>query len=59
MAEFDFEDIPDRVVSAGNLVAYPALVDLGASVALRVFERADEAREAHVQGVRRLLRRAP
>ena len=58
VAEFDFEDIPERVVSAGNLVAYPALVDLGASVALRVFERADEAHEAHVHGVRRLLRRA-
>jgi len=58
VAEFDFEDIPERIVSAGNLVAYPALVDLGESVALRVFERADEAREAHVRGVRRLLRRA-
>ncbi|WP_347261286.1 ATP-dependent RNA helicase HrpA [Rudaea sp.] len=58
VAEFDFEDIPERIVSAGNLVAWPALVDLGASVALRVFERADEARDAHVQGVRRLLRRA-
>ena len=58
VAEFDFEDIPERIVSTGNLIAYPALVDLGASVALRVFERSDEARDAHVQGVRRLLRRA-
>ncbi|HEX7914671.1 DUF3418 domain-containing protein, partial [Rudaea sp.] len=58
VAEFDFDDIPERIVSAGNLVAWPALVDLGESVALRVFERADEAREAHALGVRRLLRRA-
>jgi ATP-dependent helicase HrpA len=58
VAEFDFDDIPERVVSAGNLVAFPALVDLGGSVALRVFERADEAHEAHIFGVRRLLRRA-
>ncbi|MFT3791329.1 MAG: ATP-dependent RNA helicase HrpA [Rudaea sp.] len=58
VAEFDFEDIPERIVSAGNLVAWPALIDLGASVALRVFERADEAHEAHLLGVRRLLRRA-
>jgi len=55
---FDFDDIPERVVSAADLVAWPALVDLGDSVALRVFERADEAREAHALGVRRLLRRA-
>jgi ATP-dependent helicase HrpA len=34
------------------------LVDLGESVALRVFERADEARAAHAGGVERLLRRA-
>ncbi|MBN8888320.1 MAG: ATP-dependent RNA helicase HrpA [Rudaea sp.] len=58
VAEFDFDDIPERVVSAGNLVAFPALVDLGDAVALRVFERADEARDAHLLGVRRLLRRA-
>jgi ATP-dependent helicase HrpA len=58
VAEFDFEDIPERVVGEGGLVAFPALVDLGDSVALRVFERADEAREAHIHGVRRLLRHA-
>ena len=58
VAEFDFEDIPERVLGEAGLVAFPALVDLGDSVALRVFERADEARSAHVQGVRRLLRHA-
>jgi len=56
--EFDFDEIPERMVSAGGLIAFPALVDLGDSVALRVFERRDEAMAAHVHGVRRLLRRA-
>ena len=56
--EFDFAEIPQRVTSPGGLVAFPALVDLGDSVALRVFERADEAHAAHVRGVERLLRRA-
>ncbi|WP_233523504.1 DUF3418 domain-containing protein, partial [Dyella solisilvae] len=58
IASWDFEEIPAQVRSAGGLLAYPALVDLGDAVALRVFERSDEAREAHVQGVVRLLRNA-
>jgi ATP-dependent helicase HrpA len=58
VTEFDFEDIPASVTGAGGLAAYPALVDLGGSVALRVFERAAEAHAAHVQGIERLLRRA-
>jgi ATP-dependent helicase HrpA len=57
VAAFDFDDIPERLTSNGGLVAFPALVDLGDSVALRVFERADEARAAHARGVERLLRR--
>ncbi|MGE7138221.1 ATP-dependent RNA helicase HrpA [Luteibacter sp. NPDC031894] len=55
---WDFEAIPPEVRSEGGLTAYPALVDLGEAVALRVFERADEAAEAHVAGVERLLRQA-
>jgi ATP-dependent helicase HrpA len=58
IASWDFEEIPAQVRSAGGLLAFPALVDLGDAVALRVFERSDEAREAHVQGVVRLLRHA-
>ncbi|AIF47116.1 ATP-dependent RNA helicase HrpA [Dyella japonica] len=58
IASWDFEEIPAQVRSAGGLLAFPALVDLGDAVALRVFERSDEAREAHVQGVVRLLRNA-
>jgi len=57
VSEFDFEEIPQTVVGEGGLTAYPALVDLGDAVALRVFERAQEARSAHRGGVERLLRR--
>jgi ATP-dependent helicase HrpA len=55
---WDFEAIPREVRSEAGLKAYPALVDLGEAVALRVFERADEAAEAHLAGVERLLRQA-
>jgi ATP-dependent helicase HrpA len=58
VATFDFDEIPESVVSEAGLPAFPALVDLGESVALRVFERADEAQAAHRRGVERLLRRA-
>lgn len=58
VATFDFEEIPESVISDSGLPAFPALVDLGESVALRVFERADEALDAHRRGVERLLRRA-
>ncbi|HET7299585.1 MAG TPA: ATP-dependent RNA helicase HrpA [Oleiagrimonas sp.] len=53
---WDFDDIPARIVTPGKPDAFPALVDLGESVALRVFERNADAREAHLDGVRRLLR---
>ena len=55
---WDFEEIPAQVRSDGGLMAFPALVDLGETVALRVFERGDEARDAHRGGVVRLLRNA-
>ena len=55
---WDVEDLPEVVRSEGDLDAYPALVDQGTSVALRVFERAEEARAEHRRGVERLLRLA-
>jgi ATP-dependent helicase HrpA len=58
VSTWDFEEIPAQVRSDGGLMAFPALVDLGETVALRVFERSDEARAAHRQGVVRLLRNA-
>jgi ATP-dependent helicase HrpA len=58
VSRWDFEQIPAQVRSEGGLLAFPALVDLGEAVALRVFERRDEALAAHVRGVERLLRNA-
>ncbi|HET6806048.1 MAG TPA: ATP-dependent RNA helicase HrpA [Frateuria sp.] len=58
VSRWDFEEIPAQVRSEGGLTAFPALVDLGETVALRVFERHDEARAAHLKGVERLLRNA-
>jgi ATP-dependent helicase HrpA len=58
VAQWDFAEIPAQVRSQGGLMAFPALVDLGETVALRVFERRDEAHAAHLQGVIRLLRNA-
>ncbi|MEO7149068.1 MAG: ATP-dependent RNA helicase HrpA [Rhodanobacteraceae bacterium] len=53
---WDFEAIPRVVRSSGDLAAYPALADLGGAVALRVFEREEDAQRAHHGGVERLLR---
>ena len=58
VASWDFAEIPTQVRSDAGLVAFPALVDLGETVALRVFERSDEALAAHRLGVVRLLRNA-
>ena len=58
VAGFDFDDIPVAVQGNGGLTAYPALVDLGDAVALRVFEHAADADAEHRRGVERLLRRA-
>ncbi|MDE1895201.1 MAG: ATP-dependent RNA helicase HrpA [Xanthomonadaceae bacterium] len=58
VSRWDFAEIPAQLRSDAGLVAFPALVDLGETVALRVFERSDEALAAHRQGVVRLLRNA-
>lgn len=58
VTHWDFEEIPGQVRSEGGLMAFPALVDLGEAVALRVFERRDDAEAAHIKGVERLLRNA-
>ncbi|MDE2496922.1 MAG: DUF3418 domain-containing protein, partial [Xanthomonadaceae bacterium] len=54
--DWDFDAIPRVSEARGGLPAYPALVDLGATVALRVFETPGEAGAAHRGGVERLLR---
>lgn len=58
ISEFDIEEIPDKISIKNGLEAFPALVDLGNSVALRIFESAGDAEHAHRRGVVRLLRRA-
>ena len=54
--DWDFDAIPRASETRGGMPAWPALVDLGATVALRVFETRGEAGAAHRGGVERLLR---
>jgi len=54
LTTWEVESIP-RTVSSGAVVGYPALVDEGASVALRVLGTPADQASAHPAGVRRLL----
>ncbi|HYM85446.1 MAG TPA: DUF3418 domain-containing protein, partial [Pseudoxanthomonas sp.] len=55
LREFPANPIPLQVPGEAGVPAYPALVDEGESVALRVFADRTEAEAAHPHGVRRLL----
>ncbi len=55
LTAFPETPVPVEVTGEAGLPAFPALVDEGNSVALRVFARRDEADAAHSDGVRRLL----
>lgn len=55
LREFPSAPIPLQVPGEAGVPAYPALVEEGESVALRVFADRAEAESAHPQGVRRLL----
>lgn len=58
MGEWEFGDLPERVsVNAGGVEvpAFPALVDDGASVALRLFSSREEADDSMAMGLRRLF----
>ena len=55
LREFPSRPIPVQVPGEAGVPAYPALVDEGESVALRVFADRTEAGYAHLRGVRRLL----
>ena len=55
LRDFPVTPIPVQVPGEAGVPAYPALVDEGESVALRVFADRSEADAAHPQGVRRLL----
>lgn len=58
LTTWDVDSLPTRLettISSGSITGYPALVDEGNSVAIRVFATAaDQARE-HPRGVRRLI----
>ncbi|MGH8146481.1 MAG: ATP-dependent RNA helicase HrpA [Rhodanobacteraceae bacterium] len=54
--DWEFDVIARATALRDGTPAYPALVDLGAAVALQVFETRDEAVVAHRAGVERLLR---
>ena len=55
LREFPANPIPQQVPGEAGVPAYPALVDEGESVSLRVFADRAEAESAHPRGVRRLL----
>lgn len=55
LREFPSTPIPPQVPGEAGVPAYPALVDEGESVALRVFADRTAAAAAHPRGVRRLL----
>jgi ATP-dependent helicase HrpA len=55
---FPDQPIPESVMGEAGVPAFPALVDEGETVALRVFADAGKARESHPRGVCRLLQLA-
>jgi len=55
--EWDFGDLPDRYQS-GQIHGFPALVDEGATVGLRVFDTEEKAAAAQERGLVRLFRLA-
>ncbi|WP_309713235.1 ATP-dependent RNA helicase HrpA, partial [Pseudolysinimonas sp.] len=54
LTTWDLDTLP-AVVEAGGVRGFPALVDAGSSVAVRVFATEEEAATAHPRGVLRLL----
>ncbi|GAB3062093.1 ATP-dependent RNA helicase HrpA [Stenotrophomonas tumulicola] len=55
LRDFPSAAIPLQVPGEAGVPAFPALVDEGDSVALRIFADRQQAAEAHPRGVRRLL----
>jgi ATP-dependent helicase HrpA len=55
---WDFESLPTKLetrIASGTITGYPALVDEGTSVAIRIFGTAVEQQREHSRGVRRLI----
>jgi len=58
LTSWDFDALPTRLettISTGSITGYPALVDEGSSVAVRVFGGAADKVREHPRGVRRLI----
>jgi ATP-dependent helicase HrpA len=58
LTAWDFDTLPTKLettISSGSITGYPALVDEGTSVAIRVFGTAAEQAREHPRGVRRLI----
>jgi ATP-dependent helicase HrpA len=55
LSEWPLPELPREVRAEGGARAYPALVDVDATVALRAYAQPEEAQAAHPRGVRRLL----
>jgi len=61
LTAWDFGDLPEKIAFTRNghpITGYPALVDEGQSVAIRLFDTPEVAQAAMRGGVRRLLRLA-
>lgn len=58
LTTWEFDALPEQVAATqagASVVGYPALVDEGASVGVKVFTSRAEADAAHARGVRRLV----
>ncbi len=55
LRSWDFDALPQRVGLGGSATAYPALVDEGGSVAIRLLATETEQDRSHWEGLRRLL----
>jgi ATP-dependent helicase HrpA len=56
LVKWDFDALPASIATDTGLAAFPALVDAGETVAIRVFEQREHADAAHADGVARLAR---
>jgi ATP-dependent helicase HrpA len=54
----DLEELPEVITTRGGHRAWPAWVDQGPRVGVRVFDRESDARSAHREGIASLLRQA-
>jgi ATP-dependent helicase HrpA len=58
LTEWDFEPMPEHITTKNGAKAWPALVDQGSAVGMRLYDREGEAKQQHRAGVLRLLRKA-